>query len=119
MRATTRTLTRARQLRRTMTPPEVAPWQKLRGGRLGGLRFRRQHPLGSYILDFYRASARIAVELDGAGHDHPVQAAHDAQRTRWLETQGVQVLRFSPADVLDDRLAPATLEAILAAGSRS
>src|SRR3984957_9538215 len=84
MRAPVLTLKRARQLRREMTLPEVLLWEQIRGGRLNGLRFRRQHPIGPYILDFYCASARMAVEIDGAGHDHESQWTHDNRRDRWL-----------------------------------
>ena len=62
MRASILTFKRARTLRRKMTLPEVLLWQELRGGRLNGLHFRRQHPVGPYILDFFCAAARLAVE---------------------------------------------------------
>ena len=71
MRAPAITIDRARAARRQMTPPEVIVWQGVRGGRLDGLRFRRQHPIGLYVLDFYCAAARLAVEIDGMGHDVP------------------------------------------------
>ncbi len=119
MRAPVLTFKRARKLRRTMSPPEVALWQKLRGGQLAGLRFRRQHPIGPYILDFYCASARLAVEIDGPQHDHPDQAKHDFARTCWLNEQGIVVLRFATNDVLDDHVAPDTLSAILTAAAPS
>jgi very-short-patch-repair endonuclease len=83
-----------------MTLPEVVLWDGLRQGRLGGLRFRRQHPMGFYILDFYCSSAHLAIEIDGAGHGHPDQARHDETRDRWLASQGIHVLRFAAADVL-------------------
>jgi very-short-patch-repair endonuclease len=82
MRAPLLTFKRARSLRRRMTPPEVILWQALRRGRLEELRFRRQHPMGPYILDFYCAPARLAVEVDGIGHDH--QISRDARRGEWL-----------------------------------
>jgi len=119
MRAPVLTFKRARKLRRTMSPPEVALWQKLSGGQLNGLRFRRQHPIGPYILDFYCPSARLAVEIDGPHHDHPEQAEHDIARTSWLSGQGVIVLRFAPNDILDDRVASQTLSAILTAAAPS
>lgn len=71
---------RARKLRWTMTEPERLLWAMLRGSQLK-LRFRRQHPIGSYVLDFYCASARLCVEVDGPVHAEPDQRAHDAQRT--------------------------------------
>jgi very-short-patch-repair endonuclease len=111
MRVATKTLGRARALRRKMTLPEVVLWTALRKARLGRLRFRRQHPLGPYILDFYCSSARLAIEVDGAAHERDEQAQHDAQRTAWLAKRGVRVIRFSAKDVLKDE----TLEYVLMA----
>lgn len=102
MRAPSKTLNRARELRRQMTLPEVVLWQVLRKGRLEGLRFRRQHPIGPYILDFYCPSARLAVEVDGFAHDTAGRARHDQQREAWLARKGITVLRFSANDVLQD-----------------
>ena len=65
MRTPEKTFSRARALRRQMSLSEIVLWQALRKGRLAGLRFRRQHPIGPYILDFYCASARLAIEGDG------------------------------------------------------
>jgi hypothetical protein len=58
----------ARALRKRMTPPEIGLWLGLRGGQVGGLRFRRQHPIGRYVLDFYCVEIGLAVEVDGDGH---------------------------------------------------
>jgi very-short-patch-repair endonuclease len=88
-------LGRARALRKAMSPPEATLWTWLRGKRLNGLKFRRQHPLGPYILDFYCDAARLAVEVDGGTHHGEPQAAHDARRDRWLSEQGVRTLRVS------------------------
>jgi len=103
------TVERARDLRRRMTRPEVRLWQALRGRRLGGARFRRQHPVGPYILDFYCEAARLAVEVDGEGHNHPDRMAHDARRTNWLARAGIAVHRVSARAVLGN------LEAVLVA----
>ena len=70
------TMTRARALRRSLSLPEVILWQALRGRRLGDARIRRQHPVGPYILDFYCEAARLAVEVDGSGHEQQDQARH-------------------------------------------
>ena len=94
------TIGRARALRRKLTLPEVIVWQAMRGRKLGGARFRRQHPGGPYILDFYCEAARLAVEIDGAGHEHPDQARHDARRTEWLNLRGIAVYRIAARDVL-------------------
>src|SRR5947209_19275695 len=100
MRAPKVTFQHARELRRKMTLPEVLLWQALRKGRLASLRFRRQHPMGPYILDFYCPSARLAVEVDGSAHDIADQVQHDARRDEWLVKRGVNILRISAGDVL-------------------
>lgn len=84
-----------------MTLPEILLWQALRQ-RPGGLKFRRQHPAGDYILDFYCTAARLAVEIDGSTHDHPRSADRDEARTHWLAAQGVVVLRIPAQEVLRD-----------------
>ena len=103
MYAPKKTVERARDLRGRMSLPEVLLWGALRGRRLGDIRFRRQHPVGPFILDFYCEAARLAVEIDGAGHDHPDQARHDARRTEWLALRGITVMRVSARAVLDNR----------------
>ncbi|MBV8120002.1 MAG: endonuclease domain-containing protein [Alphaproteobacteria bacterium] len=110
MRAPTITFSRARALRRKMSLPEIVLWQALRQGRLAGLRFRRQHPIGPYIVDFYCPSARLAVEVNGFAHDAAAQVRHDQRRETWLAQKGVRVLRFGAADVLRDE----RLEGVLA-----
>jgi very-short-patch-repair endonuclease len=75
-------------------------WRLLRGRQLGGHKFRRQHEFGGYVLDFFCAAKRLAVEVDGGQHFSPEHAAHDEERTRFLEANGVRVLRFTNVDVL-------------------
>jgi len=94
--------TRAKAFRREMTPPEARLWNALRAGRLKGLKFRRQHPIGPYILDFYCAEGKLAVEVDGAAHDLPDQAAHDRRRTAWLAGRGIKVIRLRAVHVKDE-----------------
>ncbi|MGE0609571.1 MAG: endonuclease domain-containing protein [Pirellulales bacterium] len=89
---------RARALRRDATFPERLLWGRLRAGRLAGLKFRRQHPLGKYVLDFYCHAARLAIELDGDSHIG--RAAYDAARADWIATQGVRILRVGNDEVL-------------------
>ena len=103
MRAERKTFDRAKTLRRDLSLPEVVLWECLRGRRLGGLRFRRQHPVGPYVLDFYCAEARLAVEVDGAHHDLPEQMSHDQRRDSWLGAQGIRVIRIAATDILDER----------------
>ena len=102
MRAPILTLKRARALRRKMTLPEVILWQELRGGKLKGLQFRRQHPVGPCILDFYSPAARLAVEIDGSSHANERQSRHDERRDRWLAARDIRVLRVGASDVLRD-----------------
>jgi CreA protein len=116
MRAPVRTTRRARELRRAMTLPEVVLWQALRKGQLARLRFRRQHPIGPYILDFYCAAACLAVEVDGLAHDAAVQIQHDERRRDWLAERGVRVLRVAASDVLRDERLAGVLAAIEDAG---
>ena len=103
----------AQVLRLTMTPAEQQLWEAIRGQRLMGRRFRAQHPLGTFVLDFCCPSERLVVEIDGGVHDAPEQAAHDAARTASLEAHGYRVLRFRNEEVLTDL--PAVLRRISAA----
>jgi very-short-patch-repair endonuclease len=95
------TVLRARELRRRPTLPEGLLWQALRQ-RPSGLKFRRQHPLGWYIADFYCPAARLVVEVDGESHSMGANPQHDARRDDWLRRQGLRVLRFAARDVMKD-----------------
>lgn len=99
---------RAREMRKQATPSEVILWEKLRHGRLG-VRFRRQHPVPPYILDFYAAEVLLAIEVDGAGHSE----ARDARRDAWLARSGIRVLRVKAW--LVERRVSVVLDAIRAA----
>ena len=94
--------TRARAFRKALTPPEFRLWQALRRNSLGKCKFRRQHPIGPYILDFYCAASKLAIEVDGAVHNEPAQIAHDRRRTAWLHDHGVRVVRLSAVSVMRD-----------------
>ena len=87
---------RARRMRKDMTPAERALWCALRNRRFMGLKVRRQVPIGPFIADFYCADHRLIIEADGAGHGSP----RDAQRDQWLATQGFRILRLWNRDVL-------------------
>jgi len=91
---------RARQLCGEMDLPERMLWSQLRRRQLGGLRFRRQHPMGRYILDFYCDEVRLAVEVDGYSHDVADRFERDQSRDAWLAAQGVRTLRIPARDVL-------------------
>ncbi len=101
---------RARELRRPQTPAEARLWQRLRRRQLNAHYFRRQHPIGNFIVDFYCAKARLVVEVDG--DVHAMQEEHDATRTEWLEKRGYRVIRFSNDEVFGKL--DAVLESILA-----
>ena len=90
----------ARQLRRDMTDAERCLWKQLRAHRFAGAKFRRQEPMGPYIVDFVSHRSRLIVELDGG--QPAVQVEHDRQRTRWLESRGYRVVRFWNNQVLTE-----------------
>nr|WP_299857145.1 endonuclease domain-containing protein [Sphingomonas bacterium] len=92
------TVMRARHLRKEMTLPEVILWTELRK-RPAGLKFRHQHPAGQYVLDFYCASARLAIEVDGEAHSRGDRPAKDEARDTWLARENVRVIRL-PAKLI-------------------
>ena len=94
---------RRRQLRRQSTDAELLLWRLLRGRQLGGTKFRRQHQVGPYLLDFYCPEHRLAVEADGGQHLTTEGLARDEVRTRYLEGKGIRVLRFSNVQILLER----------------
>jgi len=104
-----RKLALARRFRREPTPAEATAWQLLRGRRTLGLKFRRQHVIAGFIVDFYCASLRLVLELDGGIHDHPVQAEYDAIRTQILSLLAIDVLR-----IRDDQINERALRELLA-----
>jgi len=85
----------AKFLKKVMTPAEKTLWEYLRARRFHGMKFRRQHPIANFILDFYNHEARLAIELDGEIHANPERQAYDKMRTAELETLGVKVMRFN------------------------
>ena len=85
---------RARSLRKKATPPERILWRHLRNRNFAGHKFRRQHPFDRYVLDFYCPSAKLAIELDGGGHNYYAGQIHDRMRSEFLARHGVVLLRF-------------------------
>jgi len=85
---------RARVLRKKETWAEKLLWRWLRSRRFNDYKFRPQHPVGIYSLDFFCEEARLAVELDGSGHGNPGRRLHDAEREAFLTSRGIKVLRF-------------------------
>ena len=111
MRAPKETVETARHLRRHLSPPEARLWSRLRARIPGAPVFRRQHPIGAYVLDFYCAEARLAVEVDGIGHDMGDRPQRDLRRDAWLTAQGVTVMRISATEVM--RAFDAVVDAIV------
>jgi very-short-patch-repair endonuclease len=99
-------------MRKAMPDAEFRLWRELRHRGIGP-RFRRQHPIGPYIADFFCAEARLIVEVDGEQHAGARQSEYDLRRTRWLEEQGYTVIRIWTNEVLNDL--DAVCAAILAA----
>ena len=97
---TQQALQNAKQLRQHQTEAEKKLWLKLRNRQLANLKFRRQVPMGSYIVDFYCQECQLIIELDG-GH-HLLQQEYDQIRTHYLQAQGLTVLRFWNHDILND-----------------
>jgi very-short-patch-repair endonuclease len=91
---------RAKQLRKNSTDAERQLWRVLRSRQLAGHKFRRQQPLGGFIVDFVCFEKRLVVEVDGGQHNEPLQAANDSERSTWLEQQGFRVLRFWNHEIL-------------------
>ena len=85
---------RARQLRTRETWAEKLMWRWLRGRRFGHYKFRRQHPIGDYVLDFFCEEAELNIELDGGQHGRPAQREHDERRAQFLGSRGIKTLRF-------------------------
>jgi very-short-patch-repair endonuclease len=92
---------RRRQLREEASDAERCLWRALRNRQIAGAKFRRQHPVGPYILDFYCVEARLAIEADGSSHTTAEGLANDSVRTAYLKARGIQVLRFTNIDILN------------------
>jgi very-short-patch-repair endonuclease len=92
----------ARQMRKSATDSEAKLWSILRGSTLNGHKFRRQYPIGGYIVDFYCVRRRLAVELDGGQHFDPDAIDYDRKRSARLNQLGVRVVRYSDYDLLKD-----------------
>jgi very-short-patch-repair endonuclease len=91
----------ARALRRSMSRPEARLWQVLRT-RPEGLKFRRQHPVGNFVVDFYCPAASLALEVDGVAHGIGDAPVHDARRDEWLRQEGLTVLRIPARELYGD-----------------
>ncbi|MCB5424853.1 endonuclease domain-containing protein [Altererythrobacter sp. CC-YST694] len=108
------TQSRARKLRKDMSFPEVLLWQRLKR-RLGGVKFRRQHPAGPYVRDFYCHESRLAVEIDGIAHDMADWPARDVRRDEYIKGLGLRMIRIPAENVV--RNADEAAEAIVKAAT--
>jgi very-short-patch-repair endonuclease len=100
--ATPKTFENARFLKRVMTEAEKILWDQLRGRSFKNFKFRRQHPIASYIVDFYCHSSKLVIEIDGDVHQANDNPQYDKARTEELESFGVKVIRFKNSDVRND-----------------
>ncbi len=91
-----------RALRRDGAPSEALLWLRLKNRQVHGHRFRRQHSIGPFVVDFYCPSERLAIELDGSVHNNVIASANDQARQEWLNAQGIRVIRFDNQAILDD-----------------
>lgn len=93
---------RAKELRERMTDSEILLWEKLRSGRLNKLKFRRQHPVSKYIVDFYCHAYGLVIELDGEIHQEKDHIERDLGRQEDLESLRLSVIRFSNREVINE-----------------
>jgi very-short-patch-repair endonuclease len=92
----------AKGIRKRLTDVELLLWSRLRAGHFEGMKFRRQHPIGPYIVDFVCLEGRLIIELDGSQHALPEEILKDRQRGTWLEKEGYTVVRFWDNEVLSN-----------------
>ena len=92
----------AKKLRANTTPHERILWRALKELPIEGTHFRRQAPIGPYIVDFFCPAKRLIIELDGGHHNEDATAARDSERQAWLEQEGYRVIRFWNSDVTAD-----------------
>ena len=103
----------ARELRQDETEAERLLWENLRGRRFHGLKFRRQHPIGRFVADFYCPALKLVIEVDGDVHDEFAVHRRDLERTTWLHEAGLRVIRIPNDEVMSDL--PAALRRIAVA----
>ena len=99
--ASKETIEYAKELRKRMTPAEIVLWENLRNRLYGNLKFRRQHPIGRFIADFYCPEKKLIIELDGSVHDRIDQKEYDQGRTEEIKNFDINVLRFRNEEVLN------------------
>jgi very-short-patch-repair endonuclease len=92
----------AQELRQRQTDAEKKLWMHLRSRQLSGVKFRRQHPIGRYIVDFACLEAHLLVEIDGGQHNNEPMIERDLQRQKWPESEGFRIIRFWNNDILEN-----------------
>lgn len=92
----------AKQLRESMTQAEILMWDKLKNKQFKGYKFRRQHPIHKFIVDFYCHELKLIIEIDGKYHDSEEQKNEDFNRTELLKFQGLCEIRFTNEEVIND-----------------
>ena len=97
---TKETLKNRRSLRKNMTEPEKVLWYNLRGRRFQNVKFRRQHGIGKYIVDYYCSDSLLAIEIDGDTHFSDKSVKYDKERTDYISKRGIRVIRFTNEEVL-------------------
>ncbi|WP_293741678.1 endonuclease domain-containing protein [uncultured Pedobacter sp.] len=90
-----------KELRNNLTPAEATMWRYLQNSKLDGKKFRRQHSVGNYILDFYCPSEKLAIEVDGNSHDDYSAEVYDKERTNFLNSKGITIIRFNNLEVFE------------------
>jgi very-short-patch-repair endonuclease len=102
LRALPATISNARSFRKNPTIAKQRLWNALRNRKLGGFKFRRQHPIGSLVLDFFCREKALAIEVDGGVHNLLEAAEHEFEREKYLRLLGVKFLRFTNRQVMDE-----------------
>jgi 5-methyltetrahydrofolate--homocysteine methyltransferase len=92
----------AKELRQKQTEAEKILWFKLRDKQMDRVKFRRQEPIGNYIVDFVNFEKKLVIEIDGSPHRETIVKINDKQRTSWLKSEGSRIIRFWNADILND-----------------
>jgi very-short-patch-repair endonuclease len=92
----------SRQLRERMTTAEILMWNKLKNNQFSGYKFRRQHPIHKFIVDFYCHELKLILEIDGKYHDSEEQKSEDFKRSELLQFQGLKEIRFTNEEIIND-----------------
>ena len=90
---------RRKQLRQNMPEAEIILWSRLKNKQISGIKFRRQYSVGKYVIDFYCAKKKLAIEIDGESHYKLNAPEHDEERQKWIEQFGIRFLRFTNDDI--------------------